>query len=96
VVGEDQMGDNNDFTELQVMVKNHVVFGGDKLLGVAIVKFSTLLEGEHELEVKLFNMIKFSKKNWAILSVLAKRSHDEMAKEFVSLKSQTHISVSTK
>ncbi|XP_065909991.1 protein unc-13 homolog A-like isoform X2 [Dysidea avara] len=95
VVGEDQM-DNDDFTELQVTVKNHVVFGGDKLLSVAIVKFSTLLEGEHELEVKLFNMLKFSKKNWAILSVLAKRNHDEMAKEFVSLKSQTHTSVGTK
>ena len=88
--------DNDDFTELQVTVKNHVVFGGDKLLSVAIVKFSTLLEGEHELEVKLFNMLKFSKKNWAILSVLAKRNHDEMAKEFVSLKSQTHTSVGTK
>jgi len=90
------MGDNNDFMELQIMVKNHVVFGGDKLLGVAVVKFSTLLEGEHELEIKLFNMLKFSKKNWAILSVLAKRNHDEMAKEFVLLKSQTHTSVNTK
>ena len=40
------------------------------------------------MEVKLFNTLKFSKKNRAILSVLAKRTHDEMAKEFVSLKSQ--------
>jgi len=64
------------------------VFGGDKLLGIAIVRFSSLEEGEHEMVVKLFNILKFSKKNWFILSVLAKRTHDEMAKEFVSLKSQ--------
>ena len=84
---EDSRGDN-DFTELQIAVKNHVVFGGDKLLGITVIKFSSLLEGEHEMEVKLFNTLKFSKKNRAILNVLAKRTHDEMAKEFVSLKSQ--------
>lgn len=85
---EEDKKEDNEITELQVAVKNHVMFGGDKLLGIAIVKFSNLIEGEHEMEVKLFNMLKFSKKHRAILSVLAKRTHDEMAKEFVSLKSQ--------
>ena len=85
---EEDNRENNDCTELQIAVKNHVVFGGDKLLGIAIVKLSNLLEGEHEMEVKLFNTLKYGKKNRAILSVLAKRTHDEMAKEFVSLKSQ--------
>lgn len=89
MIDEDN-SENNDFTELQIAVKNHVMFGGDKLLGIAIVKFSSLIQGENEMEVKLFNTLKFSKKNWAILSVLAKRTHDEMAKEFVSLKSQIH------
>lgn len=78
----------NNLTELQIAVKNHVVFGGDKLLGIAVVKLSSLLEGEREMEVKLFSTLKYGKKNRAILSVLAKRTHDEMAKEFVSLKSQ--------
>lgn len=86
MVDEDNKEDN-DITELQIAVKNHVVFGGDKLLGIAVVKFSNLI-GEHEMEVKLFNTLKFSKKHRAILNVLTKRSHDEMAKEFVSLKSQ--------
>ena len=86
MVDEDNKEDN-DITELQIAVKNHVVFGGDKLLGISIVKFSNLI-GEQEMEVKLFNTLKFSKKHRAILNVLTKRSHDEMAKEFVSLKSQ--------
>lgn len=63
------------------------MFGGDKLLGIATIKLSSLVEGEHEMEVKLFSTLKYGRKNRAILSVLAKRVHDEMAKEFVSLKS---------
>jgi len=77
--------------ELQVAVRNHVMIGTNKVIGIAVVPFS-LVHQEANLSLGLSPFIPISDRGYALLNVLSVKTNDEFAKEFVDLKMNQRVS----
>jgi len=77
--------------ELQVVVRNHVMIGTDKVIGIAVVPFS-LVHQEANLSLGLSPFIPISDRGYALLHYHSLTPNDDFAKEFVDLKMNEPVS----
>ena len=78
---------NWEFAEIQLVAKHKAVFGKDRVIGVAVIPFSSVTQ-DANLSVGLSPSTPLSMHCQAILNVLSVRTYDEAAKDFVALKRQ--------
>ena len=79
------LANNWENSELLVMAKQKSTFGKDRVIGLAIVPFSSIRE-QASLTLGLAPSSYISDRGRAILNVLKVRGDDNFAKEFVALK----------
>lgn len=76
---------NWEASELLVVAKHCPKFGKDKIIGLAVVPCSCLVD-QANLTLGLASCTPISDRGQAIINVLSVRTYDDFAKEFVSLK----------
>ena len=60
----------------------------DRLMGMAVVPFAALVTSSHTYYTSLGHNLSFTDRGRALLTVLAQRTHDDLAIKFVNLKLQ--------
>lgn len=74
--------------ELHVAVKDYCFAREDHIIGINIVQLVNVIEhGSYACWLPLGNRIHMDDTGWTILRILSHRTNDELAKEFVQLKS---------
>ena len=76
-----------EYAELQLIAKHKSLCGKDRVIGIAVLPLLSIKQ-EPNITVELSPCVPLSKNCQAILNVLSLRDYDEVAKEFVALKSQ--------
>ncbi|CAF0782212.1 unnamed protein product [Didymodactylos carnosus] len=77
-----------DCYELNVCVKDYCFAREDRLIGMNVIKLSTVVEqGSWSSWVPLGSRVNFDDTGLTILRILSHRTNDELAREFVQLKS---------
>jgi transcription termination factor NusB len=82
---------NFEHCELQVLVKTQGFFAGGHLLGVTILQLKNHIGENSVLHLSLVSKLKISREGLTIMSVLAQRTGDELAKEFVTVKREERV-----
>ncbi|KAH8395728.1 hypothetical protein KR222_001390, partial [Zaprionus bogoriensis] len=78
-----------DFFELHICVKDYCFARDDRLVGVAVIPLKDISEkGSVACWLSLQRRIEMDETGWTILRILSQRNNDEVAKEFVKLKSE--------
>ncbi|KAK0161533.1 hypothetical protein PV327_009992 [Microctonus hyperodae] len=86
IIGNEQQ--QLDFFELHVCVKDYCFAREDRLVGVAVLQLKDIAEeGSCACWLSLGKRIQMDETGWTILRILSQRNNDEVAKEFVKLKS---------
>ncbi|XP_046809467.1 uncharacterized protein LOC111687737 [Lucilia cuprina] len=78
-----------DFFELHICVKDYSFTRDDRLVGVSVIPLKDIQEkGSVACWLPLQRRIHMDETGWTILRILSQRKNDEVAKEFVKLKSE--------
>ncbi len=78
-----------DSYELHICAKDYCFAREDRLLGTAVVQLRNIVEqGSCACWCQLGRRINLDETGWTVLRILSQRSNDEVAKEFVKLKSE--------
>ncbi|XP_043278069.1 uncharacterized protein unc-13 isoform X4 [Venturia canescens] len=86
IIGNEQQ--QLDFFELHICVKDYCFAREDRLVGVAVLQLKDIVEdGSCATWLSLGKRIQMDETGWTILRILSQRNNDEVAKEFVKLKS---------
>lgn len=85
IIGND---DQLDYFELHICIKDYCFARDDRLVGVAVLQLRDIVEqGSIACWLSLGKRIQMDETGWTILRILSQRTNDEVAKEFVKLKS---------
>ena len=77
-----------DCYELQICVKDYSFARADKLIGMTVLHLRDIAEmGSCSCSPSLGRYVKIDETGWTILKILSQRTNDEVAKEFVAVKS---------
>ncbi|XP_011307877.1 protein unc-13 homolog A-like isoform X3 [Fopius arisanus] len=86
IIGNEQQ--QLDYFELHICVKDYCFAREDRLVGVAVLQLKDIIEeGSCACWLSLGKRIQMDETGWTILRILSQRNNDEVAKEFVKLKS---------
>lgn len=81
--------DEPDSYELHICAKDYCFAREDRLIGTAVVQLRNIVEqGSCACWCQLGRRINLDETGWTVLRILSQRSNDEVAKEFVKLKSE--------
>jgi len=75
--------------ELHIAVKDYCFAREDRLVGVAVLQMADIAEqGNCNCWLPLGRRVHMDETGWTVLRILSQRSNDEVAREFVKLKSE--------
>jgi protein unc-13 len=85
IIGNDQQ---LNFYELHICVKDYCFAREDRLVGLAVIQLKDIIEQSScACAISLGKRIQMDETGWTILRILSQRNNDDIAKEFVKLKS---------
>lgn len=85
IIGNDQQ---LSLYELHICVKDYCFAREDRLVGLTVIQMKNIMEqGSCACVLPLISRISMDETGWTILRILSQRNNDDVAKEFVKLKS---------